>query len=240
MVHIRPASDPRLANYSDSDYPLPFYASVHAWGANAATFSILATSNPTVTLTNGVPAAGAASAYSLTYYSFYVPAPPAGQTGKSFEVTVVPLSGGPADLYVQNDLNNPYPICTGSCSAGAITNYRWSSVASAVRSRVVVAAGSPYYATGRNYVIALYAEDDVSYTITAGFSDSWRTLQSGVPVQDTVGTGAAVFYRLLLQQANADVQVTVTPLSGDPVSGATAAGMCGVTWPVWPCIACMP
>ena len=215
IIRIQPDTDPRLARYTAADYPLTFYAGIGAWGNEGSTFSLLASSNPTVTLNAGTPVSGAAQGCTLTYYSFFVPYAPLG-SGKSFEVTAVPLSGGPVDLYVNNDPSRPYPICTASCASGAMSNYHWTSTGGSTRSRVLVQRSDPYYATNRQYVIAVYAEANVTYTIVAGFTDGIRTLASGVPQQDTVGPGAGLFYRLLLKQANVDVTVAVTPISGDP------------------------
>lgn len=149
-IHIDPASDPRLANFTDADYPLTFYVGINAWGGSSATFTIVATSNPTVALADGVPVSGNARQYSLTYYSFYVPPPaPPSTSGRSFEVTAVPLSGGPVDLYVNDELSRPYPLCSGSCAMGVITNYHWSSDTSPARARVLVQNTDRYFATNR-------------------------------------------------------------------------------------------
>jgi hypothetical protein len=149
IIHIDPATDPRLVNFTDADFPLTFYVGINAWGGTAATFTIVATSNPTIALADGVPVSGNARQFSLTYYSFYVPPPPLGKPAKSFEVTAVPLSGGPVDLYVNNDLVRPYPYCSGSCAFGVITNFHWSSDTSPARSRALVQNTDRYFAANR-------------------------------------------------------------------------------------------
>ena len=54
-------------------------------------------------------------------------------------MSLIPLSGAAVVVFINNDQDpaTRFPLCVGPCARGNITNYKWSSVLSDSRGRVV-------------------------------------------------------------------------------------------------------
>ena len=105
-----------------------------------STWSVVVTgAGNMVQLDDGLAETGSATPYAMTYFQWYMPRNPFGAPPKGFEVSLVPLTGSPIAVYI-NDEDEPetrYPTCNGPCAAGNISHYYWSSLSSDSRSRVV-------------------------------------------------------------------------------------------------------
>jgi hypothetical protein len=231
VITIDP-SDIRLTSrcpLSAVTHPCRLYIAVYGWalGPPTARFSITASSAGVQALAVGTPSTASVAPGSLAYFSFYLPqgARPIG----GLEFTVTPLAGASdAVLYIGNTLDAasqrtqwPRKQCLNpsdpTCAYYTILNSVWSSTASLTRREVLIAPTDARLVTGRTYIAAVYSGsggDQVSVTVNYG--SSWRTLVSGVPAQGAVTRGAYAYYRLILTQPNVAINITLTPIVGDP------------------------
>lgn len=205
------------------------YIAVYGWtlGAPTARFSIIASSAGVQSLAVGTPSASAVARGSLAYFSFYLP--PGARPLGGLEFTVTPLNGAAdAVLYVGNVVDPssrrtkwPRKQCSfpsdPACAAYTIVNSVWSSTASLTRREVLIPASDSRLTSGTTYIAAVYsASGGDLVSVTANYGSSWRTLVSGVPAQGAITRGAYAYYRLILTQPNSAVNITVTPIVGDP------------------------
>jgi hypothetical protein len=127
-------------------------------------------------------------------------------------VTATPVSGSTSlGVVVNNDVSpsTRFPLCGSPCTPASIVNYHWSSAYSPIRARATVLGGSPFWATGRQYVVGVWAGGPARYAVTAAFLNSTVLLQSGVPVAGGIGQGQYAYYRLDVLRPNSDVLVQV-------------------------------
>ncbi|KAL1503384.1 hypothetical protein AB1Y20_011435 [Prymnesium parvum] len=137
-------------------------------------------------------------------YSFYeVSRGPLGTT--EFTVSVTPSMGDP-DIYVTNDGLLP-----------DAQHFGWHAVA-AGEDAVTMDAHDPGWCSGCEYLIGVTAaQRPANFSVVAATHGAVVVLEDGVPHLRSLQAGEAHYYRVYIPSGDrTDVQVAVTPLSGEP------------------------
>jgi hypothetical protein len=206
--------------------PARYYVGVRGFntGFNVtqpATYTLTAHSrrpNASTVLLPGQPQNGHALPAQFTYYTFN--AADLKAAGQSVEFEVTELSGH-VELYVNNQADAagkpifPTLDCPIPGAQCVVNNYGWSSIRSATRHTVNIAAadmGSGLFNIGVLETTATGVGSD--YSIVASGSQGTTTLQPGIPQEGSVTHAQYDYYRVVIGTTN-DITVTLTTFSGD-------------------------
>jgi hypothetical protein len=182
-----------------------YYIGVKAF--SNSTFSIVAlltdasgsdTQN-TIQLYDGQAQSGSLHHTHFRYYTFTL-------TGSHSELTfaLTKVYGDP-DLYVKSFPVGEDPVFPTT------TDYDFSSTSS---QNDVVAIQHP--ASGRVYMVGVYAYSTCAYSLTGTSSSGIVELQAGAPQQGSLQAHQFDYYRIFVYSWRKDLTISVTPFSGDP------------------------
>lgn len=194
-------------NYRDDSITIPsselkkqdYYIGVNAF--LNVTFSITASFKLTTRLQDGKPQAGKVRSEASNYYTMVVD-----ENTKHVTFTLSPYNGR-AYLFVST---------TEKPDRTKPSTYQRSSFEDSLQSITFAAGDTDFCTKCTYYVMVTGAANETSYSILGATSNSITSLQDGIPLYSQVSTKEWQYYTFKLDNEKADLQISLTPLSGDP------------------------
>lgn len=187
-----------------------FYIGVY--GFTASSFSIMAYlhDNRPIVLVDGVPQSGMVNQSISEQYLLYVEP---GHT--DIEITLTPRFGD-ADLYVLTSAgDNP---ADDRIPSPTVYDYRSIHASGDDHVHIGIGDSNNHCTVGVScrVHIAVHGYRPSQYTIVASSSHATTTLQTGVPMRDTVPQDTYEYFVFTADQPNTIITIALTPISGDP------------------------
>ena len=159
-----------------------------------------------IVLVNGIPQSAIVGENEWAYFSAYINLGP----GASYSFSLTPTYGDP-DMFVTTDESEP-----------SQDNFNYSSVTMGYDS-VVIAPGSAGYCTRCTILIGVFGfmSSQFSVLFTSNTSSAVVPLRDGVPEYAQLQSGTFRYYKVYAAAGVAEFDLSVSPLSGNPVTYIT-------------------
>ena len=185
-------------SHSDANFKKGlYYIAVYAF--RACTYTITVQQESAITLLPGISQEGSVAKHAMKYYRIHV------TDDKPLEISITPLTGS-CQLFMSK-IKEP-----------TITDYTWKSN-SFNGGSIKVETDDENYCSGLLcfYMVGVYGLSASNYTISARSGDDASTaLQNGIPYSDSVEEGKFKYYEYTLSADSDELDIIVTPTSGDP------------------------
>lgn len=176
---------------------------VHAavFGFRNVNYTILASYENVVSLTDGIPQSGTVQYEGMDYFIL--------NTSTFTQHTDLTISATP--------LRGRIALLVGASFQPLRNNYTWSSRIPYNGEALVIYKNDARWPADGIFYIAVYgATNNSAYSLVAATNKVHIILRDGIPVQEHAETGETEYFRVDVANAGCALAVTVTPITGDP------------------------
>jgi len=177
---------------------------VSVYGYWACDYTVVASFESVIHLTEGVPQAGSVSRSSTDYFELDIQNP---DSHGDVTFTATPISGS-VMMYIAT--TNPFP------TYGNPATYNWSTPYDYNGQPLVISRNDTKWPANGVFYIAIYGGTAAQYSLVAAGNSTNTILRDDIPIQDHCNQFQSAFYQITVTSESCSLRVTVTPFYGDP------------------------